>query len=159
MSDTVLVQTATDKEIEQRVTILRRLRETLVTQREKFSNYLALLEKEGENIRNGTLDKLESQVEVEQSIIGEIFTLQKVIRPLDELYRKAYPLKEKSILNLESSLENIKKQVLVKNERNRLLLKEKMALLRQEIKDLRSVYSMKSPFRKIGTPTLVDIST
>ncbi len=159
MSDTVLVQTATDKEIEQRVTILRRLRETLVTQREKFSNYLALLEKEGENIRNGTLDKLESQVEVEQSIIGEIFTLQKVIRPLDELYRKAYPLKEKSILNLESSLENIKKQVLVKNEKNRLLLKEKMALLRQEIKDLRSGYSMKSPFRKIGTPTLVDIST
>lgn len=157
MGDTILVQT--DKEIEQRVTILRRLRETLATQREKFSNYLALLEKEEETIRNGTLDKLESQVEVEQSIIGEIFTLQKVIRPLDELYRKAYPLKEKSILNLESSLENIKKQVLVKNEKNRLLLKEKMALLRQEIKDLRSGYSMKSPFRKIGTPTLVDIST
>jgi len=159
MGDTVLVQTATDKEIEQRVTILRRLRETLANQREKFSNYLALLEKEEEIIRNGTLDKLESQVEVEQSIISEIFTLQKVIRPLDELYRKSYPLKEISILNLESSLENIKKQVLVKNERNRLLLKEKMALLRQEIKDLRSGYSMKSPFRKIGTPTLVDIST
>ncbi len=159
MGDTVLVQTATDKEIEQRVTILRRLRETLAAQREKFSNYLALLEKEGESIRDGTLDKLESQVEVEQSIIGEIFTLQKVIRPLDELYRKAYPLKEKSILNLESTLENIKKQVLVKNEKNRLLLKEKMALLRQEIKDLRSGYSMKSPFGKIGTPTLVDIST
>lgn len=157
MGDTVLVQR--DKEIEQRVTILRRLREILATQREKFSNYLALLEKEEETIRNGTLDKLESQVEMEQSIIGEIFTLQKVIRPLDELYRKAYPLKEKSILNLESSLENIKKQVLVKNEQNRLLLKEKMALLRQEIKDLRSGYSMKSPFRKIGTPTLVDIST
>ena len=159
MGDTVLVQTATDKEIEQRVTILRRLRETLATQREKFSNYLALLEKEEEIIRNGNLDKLESQVEVEQSIISEIFTLQKVIRPLDELYRKSYPLKETSILNLESSLENIKKQVLVKNDRNRLLLKEKMALLRQEIKDLRSGYSMKSPFRKIGTPTLVDIST
>ncbi len=94
MGDTVLVQTATDKEIEQRVAILRRLRETLATQREKFSNYLALLEKEQEIIQTGTLDKLESQVEVEQSIIGEIFTLQKVIRPLDELYRKAYPLKE-----------------------------------------------------------------
>ncbi len=159
MGDTVLVQTATDKEIEQRIALLRRLREILTAQRKKFSNYLALLEREEEIIRNGNLEKLESQVEVEQCIISEIFTLKKVIRPLDELYRKAYPLKEKSISNLESSLENIKKQVLAKNEKNRLLLKEKMALLRQEIKDLRSGYSMKSPFREIGTPTLVDIST
>jgi hypothetical protein len=159
MADTALVEAPTDKELEERVRILRRLRETLTAQRKKFRNYLVLLEREEEIIRSGDLEKLESQVEVEQSIVSEIFKLQKAIRPLDELYRKAYPLREKSISSLESSLENVKKQVLVKNEKNRLLLKEKMALLRQEIKELRSGYSMKSPFREIGTPTLVDIST
>jgi hypothetical protein len=159
MADTVLVESPTDKKLEQRIAILRRLRETLSAQREKFRRYLVLLQKEEEIIHNGNLDKLESQVEVEQTIIAEIFKLQKVIRPLDELYRRAYPVREKSISHLESSLANIKKQVLAKNEKNRLLLKEKMALLRQEIKELRSGYSMKSPYREIGTPTLVDIST
>ena len=159
MADTALVEVPTDREIQERVTILRRLRETLSAQREKFRNYLALLEKEEEIIRKGDIERLESQVEVEQSIISDIFKLQRAMRPLDVLYRKAYPMREKSIANLESSLENVKKRVLVKNEKNRLLLKEKMALLRQEIKELRSGYSMKSPFKEIGTPTLVDIST
>jgi hypothetical protein len=159
MGDKVPVKTASDMTLEQRVSMLRRLRETLVVQREKFRNYLALLEKEEEIILSGDIERLESQVEVEQSIIAEIFTLQKVIRPLDELYRKSYPMKERSITSLESSLQSIKKQVLMKNEKNRLLLKEKMAILRQEIKALRKDYRSHSPFREIGIPTLVDIST
>jgi len=148
-----------EKDMEERVNILKKLRENLLKQKEKFITYLDILEKEEESINEGNIDKLEVQIHIEEEIVDEITNFEKVINPLDDLYKKTYPVKEKSIPKLKYSLENIRKTVLKKNKRNRVLLREKMENVRHEIKSLKVKKDISSPYADIGVPTLVDITT
>ncbi|RKX85315.1 MAG: flagellar biosynthesis protein FlgN [Spirochaetes bacterium] len=149
----------TEIDIEERINILKKLRETLLKQKERFVTYLDVLEKEERSINEGDIDKLELQIHIEEEIVKEITNFEKVISPLDDLYKRAYPVEEKSIPKLKNSLENIRKSVLKKNKRNRVLLKEKMDAVRHEIKSLKVKHDIPSPYADIGVPTLVDITT
>ena len=112
MTEVVTADKLTDQEIEERVRILKRLRETLLAQRSQFRSYLSLLEQEETAIADENLVKLEVHVKMEQTIISEITALQKVIVPLEELYAKTYPYRDMSVAKLETSLSSLKKQVL-----------------------------------------------
>jgi flagellar biosynthesis/type III secretory pathway chaperone len=145
--------------IAQNVAVLTRLRDMLARQREKFASYLRLLECEEESIRKGDSEKLLSQVEMEQSIIAEIFTLKKVIAPLEVLYQAHYPAgTETTIPRLKSALEQMGVEILAHNGRNRQMLKERMDDMRREIASLRSWPKAASPFAEV-TPGLIDITT
>lgn len=145
--------------IEQNVAVLRRLREMLARQREKFGSYLRLLECEGDSIEKGDSEKLLAQVEMEQSIIAEIFSLKKVIAPLEDLYRAAYPNgAEASIPRLQSTLETMGSEILAHNKKNRERLRERMDDMRREITSLRAWPKTASPFAEV-TPGLIDITT
>ena len=82
---------ATKEDIGQRVATLKRFRELLVQQRAKFENYLTVLDHERADIASGDVDALAAHVELEEAIVSEIFTFQKVIDPMEEIYRAAYP--------------------------------------------------------------------
>ena len=151
--------TVDEVELQRRVAILKRLRENLLSQRAKFFKYLSVLEKQEFDIINEDTDKLEAHIEMEQSIVREIFTFQKVINPLEELYHSAYPAREPEIPELKKSLENLKLQVLERNKRNQGLLREHMTQIRQKIIELRSNTALKSVFSTEPTPTLIDITT
>ena len=145
--------------IQQNVAVLKRLREMLARQREKFGSYLRLLECEGESIEKGDSEKLLAQVEMEQSIIAEIFSLKKVIAPLEALYQAAYPNgTEATIPRLKSTLETMGTEILAHNGRNRQRLREHMEDLRREISSLRAWPRAASPFAEV-TPGLIDITT
>ncbi len=147
------------EQVEQRIAILRRLREMLSRQREKFSAYLKLLEGEESSIRGGESERLLAQVEMEQSIIAEIFTLKKVIAPLESLYQAAYPTgAEQSIPRLKSTLEAMGTEIAAHHARNRQLLKERMEEMRREIDTLRSWPRPASSFTEV-VPGLIDITT
>ena len=73
------------EELSQRVAVLRRFRELLQRQRDKFSQYLQLLEHQKGDIESGDVDALVSHVELEQGIVSEIFAVQKVIDPLETM--------------------------------------------------------------------------
>lgn len=151
--------TVDEVELQRRVAILKRLRENLLSQRTKFFQYLSVLEKQEFDIINEDTDKLEAHIEMEQSIVREIFAFQKVIHPLEELYHSAYPAREPEIPELKKSLENLKLQVLARNKRNQGLLREHMVQIRQKIIELRSNTALKSVFSTEPTPTLIDITT
>jgi hypothetical protein len=137
--------------IEQNVAVLKRLRDMLTRQREKFGSYLRLLECEGE--------KLLAQVEMEQSIIAEIFALKKVIAPLEGLYRASYPAgTEAMVPRLQSVLETMGAEILDHNRRNRQKLRERMEEMRQEITSLRSWPKTASVYAEVA-PGLIDITT
>ncbi|HUX21996.1 MAG TPA: flagellar biosynthesis protein FlgN [Spirochaetia bacterium] len=142
-----------------RVAILKRLKEHLLSQRDKFENYLNLLDKEEESIRSGNLEALRVQVELEKGIVEEIYAFQKVIDPLQDLYRVAYPTQDADVPSIESSLEHLRIQVLTHNEHNRNLLRAALADLRQEIKSLKMPKQAKSPYGDVDTPSVVDIRT
>jgi len=145
-------------ETSQKIAILKRLREMLQRQREKFQDYLSLLEHEESSIRNNEPEKLLVQAEMEQAIIAEIFTLKKVIEPLETLYQAAYPRTESTVPRLKSTLDAMARQVIAHNESNRQLLKARMDDLRHEISSLRAWPKSASPFTEV-VPSLIDITT
>ncbi|MBA7536167.1 hypothetical protein ES705_28430 [subsurface metagenome] len=145
--------------IDERVMLLKKLRETLLRQRDKFRNYLNLLEKEEAAIIDDDMEKLEQHIQLEQSIIQEIYSIQRVINPLEDMYRVAFPEKEATIPELKISLEKLKGMITGRNLKNRNLLKERMENLRLQIKNLPRAFTAVSPYANIGVPSMVDISS
>jgi flagellar biosynthesis/type III secretory pathway chaperone len=143
---------------EENIAVLKRLREMLARQRDKLGSYLVLLEKEKDSIQRGDSTTLLMQVEMEKSIIQDLAVLKKVIAPLSTLYQAAYPSSEESIPRLKATLDAMHNDVIVRNARNRLLLKEKMDQLRGEISSLRAWPKGASPYAEAVTG-LVDITT
>jgi len=136
-----MADTLGQKELEERVSILKRFRELLLAQREKFNKYLIVLEKQKDDIKTEDVDKLVAHVEIEQEIVKEIFTFQKVIDPLEDMYRAAYPMSaDAEIPELKASLDDLKTLVIEKNKENRSLLEQRMNMLRNEVLSLRNPY-------------------
>ena len=157
MGATTAAVPLSQKEIDERVSILQSLRRHLSTQREKLRRYLDLLDQEREAILDEDMDILHAQAQLEAQVVKEIVSFQKVIDTLQELYRQVYPENEPSVPRLQESLDRLRDQILTKNRRNRMLLKDRMAVVRQEIKSLRQKKKKVSLFSERGTATLIDI--
>ncbi|HHU36599.1 MAG TPA: flagellar biosynthesis protein FlgN [Treponema sp.] len=151
----------TDKEVAQRVAILKRFRALLDEQRTKFRDYLSVLEKQETMISEGNVDAIVQHTELEQGIISEIYTIQKVIDPLETMYRAAHPEQhDNEIPKLKTDLEKLRKDVLLQNEKNRELLKSHMQLLRQKVSSLKNPYANRSSVyaSDAHTASLIDIN-
>jgi hypothetical protein len=151
----------TNDEIGQRVATLKRFRELLVQQRAKFENYLTVLDHERTDIESGDVDRLAAHVEIEEAIVSEIFTFQKVIDPMEEMYRAAYPAagEDPEVPALRGTLDELKDEVLRRNAENRALLKRQMDIVRGEIAGFRNPLSSRaSVYSRQGEAALVDIS-
>lgn len=146
--------------VAERVAILRRFREMLQCQRGKFSAYLEILDKQKGDIEKEDVDSLVKHVELEQSIVAEIFTFQRVIDPLDAMYKAAYPdgKAPSDIGGLKRELEDMRTSMLRKNEENRVLLRQRMGMLRQEISGIRKPFlRANSVYGQAGEASLIDI--
>jgi hypothetical protein len=153
------------EELDQRVAILRRFRALLVEQRDHFRAYLEELDKQKDVIETGSAEQLIAHVELEEKIVSDIFAVQKVIDPLEEMYHSAGgtgPGKTDEVLGLKSALEGLKKEAAQRSGRNRAILSRRMAEIRAEIESLRA-----NPYRPGGTyaaknrsavPALIDIT-
>jgi len=143
---------------EANVAILKRLREMLVRQREKFDAYLRLLERQKDAITDGDTGKLLAQMEMERSIIAEVKSLRKIIGPLQSLYQAAYPGTESTVPRLKETLVTMGQTIAAHNVRNRQLLRDRMAELRQEITALHAWPRTGPQFAEVS-PNLIDITT
>ncbi|MDR1909012.1 MAG: flagellar export chaperone FlgN [Spirochaetaceae bacterium] len=166
-----------EAELDQRVKILHRFRELLQAQRDRFQQYLELLEKQKDLIEGdwtaSSGEGLETQVNLEERIVTDIFAIQKVMEPLEAMYRAAYPAPKKrgrkpkikkeeesaGIPDLKTALEGLRAEAQTLAERNREILARRMGEVKTEIKTLsgnayrkgRSVYGEAPP------PSLIDI--
>ena len=155
-------------DVEQRAAILRRFRELLVQQRAKFERYLQVIDREKADIESGDIDKLVAHVELEEQIVSEIFTFQKVIDPLENLYHAAYVAaggqgqaseEETELPELKRSLEELRGEVLKRNAENRVLLKKRMEGVREEIAGLRMpMKARRSVYASAAEPAIIDIA-
>jgi hypothetical protein len=161
-------------ELAQRVAILKRFKTLLSQQRERFRSYLNMLDKQQNVIESGSAEDLLTYVELEEKIVADIFSIQKVIDPLEEMYNAVvtdrHPVK--SPLNIESSsaqeevpsikasLETLKNEAIIRSTKNKELLSKRMLELRQEIKSLRNnpyAATGKSAYSNLNKASLVDI--
>ena len=154
-------QVLSRQEIDQRVAVLKRFKALLQEQRKKFSDYLVVLETQERSIHEGNIDALVHHTELEQSIIGDIFTIQKVIDPIEEMYRLGMPDKDDTeVVRLKSDLNKLQSQVIDQNQKNRELLQSRMADLRQEMISIKPDYrySKQALSKQEVSASLVDIS-
>ena len=154
-------QELTREQLDERVAILKRFRQLLEQQRQKFRDYLVVLEKQAEMIGTDNVDAMVQHTEIEQSIVSEIHTIQKVINPLEDIYRSVHPeIADAEIPKLKTDLEQLRKDVLVQNEKNRELLKSHMTMLRQQVVSLKNPYARRTSVyaSSAETATIVDIN-
>ena len=158
-------------EFAQRVAILHRFKTLLTQQRDRFRNYLELLDKQQNVIESGSAEDLIAYVEIEEKIVTDIFSIQKVIDPLEEMYyaiSSQSPIKSGSkpetsdeVPSLKASLERLKSEAVIRSTKNKELLSKRMVELRSEIKTLRNnPYAMsnrRSNFASANTASMIDI--
>jgi len=140
------------QELEERVALLKKFRSLLQQQREKFREYLTVLEKQESSITSENADALLAHTELEQQVVSNIMNLQKVIVPMSDLYKaRGGDQKEESITALQNDLSNLQNQVLAQNKKNRDLLRSHIDSIRTQIasfrnpyKSRRSIYAEKS---------------
>jgi len=167
-------------ELNHRIAVIKRFKELLQAQRDRFQAYLHALDKQKDVIQSGSTEDLLQYVELEEKIVTDIFSIQKVIDPLEEMYQatrvhtpelkpdaksgprsdglQADSLKSDGgeVASLKEALEGLKAEAVVRSERNRELLSKRMAELRSEIKSLKNSYPRRRPDSAM-TPSLVDI--
>jgi hypothetical protein len=161
-----------DAELSRRVAVIKRFKELLQSQRDRFRTYLDALDKQKEVIQNGSADDLLRHVELEEKIVADIFSIQKVIDPLEEMYhsiRTETPVVSAAradthsgadeVTGLKEALEGLKAEAVVRSQQNRELLAGRMAELRAEISSFRNnpYARRKSPFDNAPAPSQIDI--
>ncbi|MDR2480136.1 MAG: flagellar biosynthesis protein FlgN [Treponema sp.] len=162
-------------ELAQRVAVLKRFKALLQEQRDRFHSYLAALDKQQGVIESGSAGDLLAHVELEEKIVADIFSIQKVIDPLDGLYQSlvsgsapvpgsAYSEtagNDGNVSGLKVALEDLKKEAASRSSRNRELLSRRMTELRTEIQSLRSnplaAHVRRSAYSGAITASLIDI--
>ena len=161
-----VVEKIDSAEIAQRVAVLKRFKTLLSQQRDRFRSYLDLLEKQQNVIESGSADDLLSYVELEEKIVADIFSIQKVIDPLEEMYNSisGHSLeadRPDEVPSLKASLENLKGEAVIRSTKNKELLSKRMMELRSEITALRNnpyvASNKRSSFGGGNTSSLVDL--
>ena len=154
------------KEIDERVAVLKRFKILLETQRNKFQEYLNVLEKQASSIETEDAESLKIHTEIENEVVNNIKNLQKVIVPMSELYNSSSreffssQSEEKSLDDLQKELSVLKEKVQNQNEKNRALLKVKMTKIKTQIDSFKNPYrNAKSVYTKqTASPSLVEIN-
>jgi hypothetical protein len=151
------------EEVSQRVAVLKRFRELLTEQRNRFRQYLEVLDKQKDLIETGRTEDLNRHVELEEKILADIFSIQKVIDPLEDILQAPAMTSVREAADapaLRTSLENLKTEAKIRLERNKNLLSTEMVRIRKEIKKLggKSFVNRPSIYADPGVPSLIDIS-
>ncbi len=161
----------TQAEIDQRAAVLRRFKKLLEEKRNKFREYLAALEQQEKSISEGNMEQVERQSVLEDYIVSELYTIQRVIDPIEEMYREIHRKKdvpggantaeeEKFIPKLQADLEKLQADIMEQNKKNRDLLKSGMAEVRKEISSLKKPFQKKNVYAaESGNASIIDIQT
>ena len=125
------------EELDERVAILKRFRKLLEQQRNKFQEYLMVLESQEGKITEENTDSIMAHTELENQIVKNLASLQKVIVPMQGMYNAIMPgvpvADNAKVEQLQLDLANLQKQVLAQNERNRSLLQSQMNRIKNQL--------------------------
>ena len=134
----------TQQELDERVALLRKFRSLLEQQRNKFREYLTVLEKQQDSITSQNTENLIAHTELEQQVVKNIANLQKVIVPMSKMYKASIPMahtdEELSINKIQNELNDLQDKVLKQNQINRDLLRTHIETIRTQIQNFKNPY-------------------
>lgn len=153
----------TQEELNERVEILKKLRALLEMQRNKFREYLKVLEQQEHSIETENSEALIMHTELEQEVVKGIANLQKVIIPMSELYKSSSSsdgnISDSTVNELQKDLSNLQNKVLAQNEKNRELLRTHMTQIKTQIEQFKNPYrNVKSVYaQKVTAGNFVEV--
>ena len=134
----------TQQELDERVALLRKFRSVLEQQRNKFQEYLTVLEKQQDSITKENPESLIAHTELEQQVVKNIANLQKVIVPMSKMYKQSVPMahttEDAGIIQIQNELNDLQNRVLKQNQINRDLLREHIESIRNQIQNFKNPY-------------------
>ena len=148
-----------EKEMAQCAAVHKRLRELLLQQRERFRNYLIVLDRQQFSIESANAEDLVAHVDTEERIVAGISALQNVIAPLENMY---HDFMQGDIHVIKADVEDLRQQAVARSSRNREFLAVRMAEIRREIDILRNspiaAGGRRSVFSNYNTASFVNIN-
>jgi hypothetical protein len=111
-------------EFNRRVEFLRRFKEALVRQRERFQAYLDLLER-GPVATDSPQETLEFHITLEEAVIRDIALFERNIRPLEAMY-EAQDFDDTDIPQLRASLKRTREEVIRRTKASREQLRQQI---------------------------------
>ncbi len=153
----------TQEELNERVEILKKLRALLEMQRNKFREYLKVLEQQEHSIETENSEALIMHTELEQEVVKGIANLQKVIVPMSELYKSSSSsdgnISDSAVNELQKDLSTLQNKVLAQNEKNRELLRTHMTQIKTQIEQFKNPYrNVKSVYaQKVTAGNFVEV--
>ena len=133
------------EELLERVALLRKFKSVLEQQRNKFKEYLSVLEKQQNSIESENPETILAHTELEQQVVKNISNLQKVIVPMSKMY-KSLGVSQKQmpeiehIQNIQKDLADLQNKVLVQNQINRDLLRVHINQIKTQIQNFNNPY-------------------
>lgn len=135
------------EELDERIAILKRFRKLLEQQRNKFQEYLMVLESQEGKIEIEDGDSIVAHTQLENQIVENLASLQKVIVPIQGMYNAIMPgvpvTENATVEQLQSDLATLRQQVLAQNERNRNLLQAQMGKIKNQLNNI----NLMNPYR------------
>ncbi|MDR2659302.1 MAG: flagellar protein FlgN [Spirochaetaceae bacterium] len=156
-----LPATLSESEVKKRTAILKRFKELLIEQRQRFRDYIEILDKQKSVIENGEPEDILAHVELEENVVAGIITVQKALEPMRSMYETACAGSEDTAISeISSALENLKEKTEQQVKQNKDLLQKRMVLIRNELRNLRGnpFVKRKSIYAENQGATLFDIS-
>ena len=153
----------TQEELNERVEILKKLRALLEMQRNKFREYLKVLEQQEHSIETENSEALIMHTELEQEVVKGIANLQKVIIPMSELYKSSSSsdrnISDSAVNELQKDLSTLQNKVVAQNEKNRELLRTHMTQIKTQIEQFKNPYrNVKSVYaQKVTAGNFVEV--
>lgn len=135
----------THEELLERVALLRKFKSVLEQQRNKFKEYLSVLEKQQNSIESENPETILAHTELEQQVVKNISNLQKVIVPMSKMYKSLGVSQNQMpeiehIQNIQRDLADLQNKVLVQNQINRDLLRVHINQIKTQIQNFNNPY-------------------
>ena len=115
--------------------LAKKIRENLVAQKQRLTNYLNVLEHESNDIAEKDADKLQAHVKLESNIVSELNAFKKVLDPLEVMYQQTAD-KDDSLDDLRAGIMSITAKVQEKSDENKKMLDSVLADMRNQIDTL-----------------------
>ena len=152
------------EELLERVALLRKFKSVLEQQRNKFKEYLSVLEKQQNSIESENPETILAHTELEQQVVKNISNLQKVIVPMSKMYKSLGVSQNQMpeiehIQNIQKDLADLQNKVLAQNEKNRELLRTHMTQIKTQIEQFKNPYrNVKSVYaQKVTAGNFVEV--
>jgi hypothetical protein len=151
--------------LEPRAAVASRFREMLQAQRDRFRDYLNILDKQKGAVERGDAEAVLAHVDLEERIVTDIFNIQKTIEPLETMHAalaanaEGPDADEAGLQGLQTELAGLKQEASLRSAANRALLAQRMDQVSAEIKSLRGNphAARRSVYADGGAPSMIDI--